>query len=528
MKYLIILLNLLFISEILVAQPKTNSRPIRISGYIKGAPTRDTVVLDVFDADLLGDLNDFAYDKYKQYTAIAINGRFHIQTGSISGPHYILLGHNNKDGGFERPLILNFQLAEPGDNVIVNNLNYGNSLDYFGLGRSDIKFSGKGSLKYQCFYSTNKKVDSLIHRDEKEANKPKLDWTSTDSCIRWVVYTSDKVQSRLDSAKSLINRYKRLMSKDVFQIMYANLLGGIYSSDVQIIADATSGSAKVRNDSMHRLIMRSFFNEACRGFEQLAFPDNVIGKSPYYLLYLYRKQQLLNGYKFVYNDLKQIRSDVYQDLKKKYSGDVRDRLLFLYFVANTKNGSIDSLLEAQLKDALSFVKDAEVRVYLNKQSTIYHLNDRIDFSLVNEKGDTVTLSSLKGKIVLLDFWYTGCGWCADYYDKVLKNIEEKYRNDPEFLVVTINADPSKLTWLNTLKAGKTRSDNVTYRYTSDQAVNLYTGLGKGSMLTKFNITSYPHPILLDQEGHIVSDDDSMVGLRNSSYLENWIQKLKKK
>lgn len=36
---------------------------------------------------------------------------------------------------------------------------------------------------------------------------------------------------------------------------------------------------------------------------------------------------------------------------------------------------------------------------------------RPDFSLLNMDGSTVTLSSLRGKVVLLDFWSTTCGPC---------------------------------------------------------------------------------------------------------------------
>ena len=33
------------------------------------------------------------------------------------------------------------------------------------------------------------------------------------------------------------------------------------------------------------------------------------------------------------------------------------------------------------------------------------------FSLEDQQGKTVKLADFKGKVIVLDFWYRGCGWC---------------------------------------------------------------------------------------------------------------------
>jgi thiol-disulfide isomerase/thioredoxin len=47
-------------------------------------------------------------------------------------------------------------------------------------------------------------------------------------------------------------------------------------------------------------------------------------------------------------------------------------------------------------------------------------DSRLDFSLPDIKGDSLRLSSMKGKVFLLDFWASWCGACR-YSNKILSN-----------------------------------------------------------------------------------------------------------
>ena len=56
-----------------------------------------------------------------------------------------------------------------------------------------------------------------------------------------------------------------------------------------------------------------------------------------------------------------------------------------------------------------------------------------DFTLKDIKGNDFKLSSLRGKIVVLDFWGSWCGWCIKGMPK-MKEYYEKYKGKFEFLV----------------------------------------------------------------------------------------------
>jgi len=59
-----------------------------------------------------------------------------------------------------------------------------------------------------------------------------------------------------------------------------------------------------------------------------------------------------------------------------------------------------------------------------------------DFDTVNVEGEPIALSSLRGKVVLLNFWATWCGPCRIE----MPGFERQYRNfsDQGFIVLAVN------------------------------------------------------------------------------------------
>jgi thiol-disulfide isomerase/thioredoxin len=70
-----------------------------------------------------------------------------------------------------------------------------------------------------------------------------------------------------------------------------------------------------------------------------------------------------------------------------------------------------------------------------------------EFSMTTMDGKTIEASSLKGKVILLEFWDTHCGPCLQLMPEI-ETLSEKYKNNPDVAILVVNAgwekpDPAK-------------------------------------------------------------------------------------
>lgn len=115
-----------------------------------------------------------------------------------------------------------------------------------------------------------------------------------------------------------------------------------------------------------------------------------------------------------------------------------------------------------------------------------------EIALPAADGQITSLSSLKGKVVLLDFWASWCGPCRKT-NKQVQPIYKKYK-DKGFEIFSVSVDASKPAWLNAVK-----QDNIIWPHVID------TRAATGNQLTNiWNLRYIPSTFLLDKEGKIVA------------------------
>jgi thiol-disulfide isomerase/thioredoxin len=114
-----------------------------------------------------------------------------------------------------------------------------------------------------------------------------------------------------------------------------------------------------------------------------------------------------------------------------------------------------------------------------------------EIKLNDPYGKEFSLSSLRGKIVMIDFWASWCAPCRKENPNVV-NIYNKY-HDKGFEILGVSLDNNREKWMNAINA-----DKLTWYHVSD-LLQWNTPL-----LKTYNFESIPHTVLIDKEGKIIA------------------------
>lgn len=176
--------------------------------------------------------------------------------------------------------------------------------------------------------------------------------------------------------------------------------------------------------------------------------------------------------------------------KQNEEGLLREEII-TYVLFSERSGRLDV---SSINKALGFIRHKEWRALLESlRSSRIKGAAAYNFSLPDSAGRKFTLADCKGKVVVLDFWFTGCGACRNLLP-FLQTVEEKFSKEP-VVFISICTDKNKKQWIQSVQEGK---------YTSPRTVNLYTeGFGhEHPLLHHYDINAYPTLLLIDQQGKL--------------------------
>jgi thiol-disulfide isomerase/thioredoxin len=134
-----------------------------------------------------------------------------------------------------------------------------------------------------------------------------------------------------------------------------------------------------------------------------------------------------------------------------------------------------------------------------------------DFSFTSHERQMVSNSSLRGKVVLIDFWGTWCPPCRESVPS-LRNLQKKYTGKG-FQLVSVSSDNDEDVWRTFVEAQK--MDWTEY-------IDL-----SGEVLEAFKIDSFPTYVVLDKDG-VMRFRQSGFGETTQGELEDAINKALKR
>ncbi|WP_207496856.1 TlpA disulfide reductase family protein [Aridibaculum aurantiacum] len=161
-----------------------------------------------------------------------------------------------------------------------------------------------------------------------------------------------------------------------------------------------------------------------------------------------------------------------------------------YDIDADKVQPVFDLLPANLK-ALPSAQDLAARIDIARKLGIG--KTAIDFTQNDTAGVPVSLSSLRGKVLLVDFWASWCGPCRRDNPNVVK-IFNQYR-DKGFHVLGVSLDQpgAQERWIKAI-----HDDKLTWTHVSDLK------FWENEVAKLYGIRAIPFNLLLDREGKIIA------------------------
>lgn len=373
-------------------------------------------------------------------------------------------------------------IIQPGDSV------------EFRLQNDNWIINGKGKEKYIAAQEINNALlaiykhrnDSLAYLIKNSGNdKVIFNEDSIESYVRIMKDGFQFAKQKSAVVKKILAHHKKHLSSEIYQLLKTDYLYALNYDLARsftfynLIAETKGGAFA---DSC-ALELRKVYDTAVIDFSN-GIKENILNVSRGYFEFLIYDVKIKNKNP----------ASCLSYINKNYTGLLKDRLLTYYLIRRSITSEDDVKLITTTRNYINTNYCLDLLDTLLQNSspgkTAY------DFSLTDSLGNIVRLSDFKGKVVVIDFFFTGCGYCKILNEKMLP-VYELYKNNKNVQFVSISTDRDKNEWKNSLRS---------LEYTHQGSVDLYTnGEGNNSEIIKhYNIKAYPHLMIIDKSGKIIT------------------------
>jgi len=133
----------------------------------------------------------------------------------------------------------------------------------------------------------------------------------------------------------------------------------------------------------------------------------------------------------------------------------------------------------------------QIQQLLKQTATFSPGSEAPVFTMNTPDGNPLSLESLRGKVLLIDFWASWCGPCRRENPRVVEAYQ-KY-HDKGFDVLGVSLDKTKDRWLAAIE-----KDGLLWHHVSDLKG------WQNAAARLYGVRSIPHTVLLDKDGKIIT------------------------
>jgi peroxiredoxin len=144
-------------------------------------------------------------------------------------------------------------------------------------------------------------------------------------------------------------------------------------------------------------------------------------------------------------------------------------------------------LYANTIDLMNQEKNAKLKEYIAKNGV-----NSPDVTLPNSNGRNISLSSLRGKVILIQFW-SAKERISRIQNQALVELYNKYKSRG-FEIYQVSIDNDRNAWLNAIE-----QDGLSWTNVGDMK-------GSVTALNMYNVQQIPSNYILDKDGQIVARD----------------------
>lgn len=425
-----------------------------ISGNIKNLPGRHSIKCSFIQKNVLQDISSIVIT--------TTEGKFKHQLDIKQTVFLSFAEGQNFYAGF----------IQPGDSIVISY----DTIDF----KSSLSIKGRGNEKFNIVTAINKIRSGLADEIAIARNESypvdylfsKIDSIQTKiskqiSAVKFLMNDESNAQLNAYLASAvLLSKYAAL--QNIFGDSYNNIL---LNQQAKLSATSKTNLRNLLNFFDH--YSNSFFYvKAVYNLLSMHYDNNIFPAST--------NSNLANKYGYV---------------GKTLTKNLKAPVLFLFLKNEIRNIN-DATIEPIIQQCFPLSKDsgykASIIRILEASRKLKTGSQAPDFSVEDLAGNKVNLTSFKGKVIYLDFWFAACTPCHKLFEET-KIAREYFKLDSNIVFLTVSID-NRDVWEKAQKKFNIQGYHV---YTENK-------FREHPIIKSYDVAEYPTTYLIGKDGTIIS------------------------